>query len=324
MSTPPAPAAPPRTKASSLRQIARILFTGQPGKGKTSHAAHLAKLGPVVFINSENRLKPEVLQRQFGIDLDNIEVWPAEGEPFTFDGAYNLALELKAVLQSDRDAYTGVIFDGYPEAQKLLLEQSVDTAVAKSRARGTERAPLRAEWDERGEVAEQMRRLLRRFKELPCHLAITANVRRDQDDDGMVSYGPAVTASVSGDLNGYMDAIGYCSTSPLAGWGPYGELFVARFRNGGKYVVKDDRSLLPTLMVEPSMDRVIAYMNGELTEDTDPVLAKVREMQANQPAPEAQAETAAASEGAPAAAAPVAAGAKPKLQLKRNPALQGR
>jgi hypothetical protein len=239
-----------------------ILSYGEPGTGKTTAQAHMAKLGRVVYINAESGAKRRALA-QFDIPLDRIEVFPAKGQIISFESLDDLFWELKD------DVPVGVVFDSVTEVHKLLLEQVTAREVEKTR-RKQERAGLEPDVDPffidrsyYGVMTEQMRQLIRKYRDLPCHTAFTALPRRDQNDKtGEVTYGPALTPALATDLMGYVDLICHHTIED----GLYCGTFVAK----GIKVAKDRYRCLPPVLVNPTMDRIVAYIREELQAETDP------------------------------------------------------
>lgn len=278
-----------RQSAAELREQANVLFYGDPGSAKTTNLATLANLGRTLHIDAESGVKPAALRKR-GIDLSNLEIYPDKtaGEAMSFDGLDDLYWEIKAELEGDPDAYAGVMWDSGTETAKLLLESVVSDAVAKADRKGMERDPFFIDRGDWGVMTEQMRQLIRRYRDLPCHLGISALVRRDQDDDGKVKYGPALSPALQTDVMGYVDIVCRTFTVEVPGWGEHGEMFLGRVRAGGKFECKDRFDVLPTTMVEPTMERIIQYINGELTPDTDPL--QIEGTQALEGAEAAQAE----------------------------------
>src|SRR5690625_8048708 len=59
-------------------------------------------------------------------------------------------------------------------------------------------------------MSKQFRDLLRKYRDLPCHLILTALERRDVDEDtGQVAYGPALSPGVQKEVLGYIDLVLY-------------------------------------------------------------------------------------------------------------------
>jgi hypothetical protein len=262
---PSKPNPPKRQTADQLKELSKVGLYGLQGGGKTTDVASMAKLGKIVLINAESGLKPKTLARSFDIPVANISIH----SDISYEGLDALYWELKAEFDDDPDAYIGLGLDSVTEIQKLMLERLVDAGKIKADRKGMVREGFQAQRDEYGEVTEQLRRLIRKFRDLPCHVAIAALERRDQDDDGTVKYGPAVTPAIQNDLVGYLDILCHVVVEVAPGWNPVGEAFIGQFRRGGKYNVKERFNLIPARLINPTMDRIIAYVNEDLVESED-------------------------------------------------------
>lgn len=268
------PQAEPRAPAKRATlaetvEYVNMMYYGDPGSGKTTSAAGLARLGEIVYVDAESGLKAGPLGR-LGIPTDNIGVHRV----ISFEALENLYWDLKAELEEGGPE--GLVLDSITETQKLLLEHIVARGVEKAERKGMERDEYAIYKEDWGVNTEQMRRLIRKVRDLPCHVALVCLSRRDQDDDGAVSVGPAVSPALQSDLMGYMDLVCHTSVEQI------GEeiAYVGEFRNVGKYQAKDRYGLLPRKLVNPSFDRVIAYVNGDLTPANDEVQQAYKELRA--------------------------------------------
>jgi hypothetical protein len=245
-------------------EVVRAVFYGRYGTGKTTAAAHAAHLGKMVYIDAEKRLKGGPLRR-LGVPIDNIEPF----RTIQHEALEKLIWDIKGRLHDEPGSVAAIGLDGVDETTKLLvgevLNENTEKLMARAEKRGevVEVNPYQVDIDMWGEMTEQFRRFLRHTKDLDCHLVFTSHERRVQDDDGTVSYGPAATPAVQADLMSYVDVVGH--TYIDAGY------YVARFAPGTKYEAKDTFGVLPAVMANPTMDRVVAYVREELTAETDPV-----------------------------------------------------
>ena len=122
-----------------------------------------------------------------------------------------------------------------------------------------------------GIMTDQLRDLLRKFRDLPCHFGVSALERRDVDEqDSKVKYRPAVTPAVMNDLVGMVDIIGVTSTKEFDDGGE--DEFQGLFRLAGKYEGKDRFKAIPKHLVDPMFHRLVAYVNDDLTAETDQIM----------------------------------------------------
>jgi len=264
--------ATPRATLADQQEVVKILYYGDAGSGKTTAMSSASKLGPVLYIDAESGLKRGPLAR-LGIPTDQIE----PHQQITFEALEQVYFEVKARLTDDPTSISTVVLDSVTEIQKILLENIIGKAVAKATGRGMDRDPFqidRADW---GVVTEQMRRLTRRFRDLPCHVAFGALPKREVDDDGSVTYSPALTPAFQTDLMGYVDVIIHTEVREIGGQ----EFHLGTCKPVGKFTGKDRFGILPQTLVDPTLDRVVAYVNGELTAETDPRQRAAREASNN-------------------------------------------
>lgn len=277
------------SKLTDAVEPVRLGFYGDGGVGKTTALLALAKLGPVVVISSEQGVKTRQL-REVGIPVDQIEICPGLGENFDYRTIDTELDRIDAALRKNPKAYAGVILDGATEMYAKFLDAEVKLAYAKAQRLGKPRDEHFVDLADYGPVTSQMRKLLRKAMDLPCHLGISIGVKREQDDNGKVTYimdvGPAVRKS----FIALLDMIGYFSTQEVEGV----NLRKALFEPRGKHYGKNRLGGVPPVLIDPSFDRVVGYVERKITVEKDPIMKNARDL----------AEKAKASADAKPAAAP--------------------
>jgi hypothetical protein len=257
------------------KEPTRGLYYGDGGTGKTTAAAAMANLGKVVIINAEQGVKSKPLRNR-GIDVANIEVYPDPDDPeekLSYEGLLGFWKQVREELHEDPNAYAGFVFDSVSEIAKIFLDDLLVIAVDKANRAGRERNPFAADQDNYRERNEQVRALIRKFRDLPAHFAVTALQRRDQDDDGTVTYQPGVSPGLQNDIIGYMDFVCVTSVALVDNEEEYRGLFRAFNRSRGK----DRLDSVPRWLVDPTFDRVVAYVEEELGVEDDPIMQQARE-----------------------------------------------
>ena len=241
-STKLAPANAQRHTLQDTTDYLKMLYQGEPGSGKTTAAAHMAKLGKVVWVLAESGLKDGPIRR-LGVPTGNIEIHPT----ISYKALDELYGDLRGTLHADPDAYTGVVFDSLTELQGKLLESRINEP----------RAYTQPEYNVN---TQELTMLLRHFCDLTCHVVFTAHLKREQDSDGEVNYRPATTPGVANRLLGYVDMT--CVTLAEMRPGSDEPDYTGLFRPNGKLRGKDRFNVTPPKLYNPTFDRIAAYVDG--------------------------------------------------------------
>lgn len=245
----------------NMEDLVRLLFYGDPGVGKTTGIAALARIGKIVLIDPEKRMKKSALRRA-GIPIDNIH----HHTDVSYDGLNKLADRLEIALDKGK-RYAGVCWDAATESQRLFIMQQVDEGVAEAAAKGMERSSFRIYQDDYGDVGEMMRRCLRRFTALPLHLGMSALAKEDKDNNGAKTVSPSLTPSVWRDVAAAFDIIGHITNEEI---GTEIQRMVLT-QPIGVFAAKETFGILPRRLVDPTFDRVLRYVAEQMTVKTDTI-----------------------------------------------------
>lgn len=295
----PAPPAAPEAEAPATSNVVSLLSAtmedqatvlslllyGPEGTGKTTDALRMTRLCDdnqrVVLVDAEAGAKIKALSQR-GIDVSKIVPWPTkvvDGQRVPDPGKINYDgfMELLAEIEANPGVVIGSVWDSGTEITKRILDDVVLASTESDRKKGKARAPFQVNLEDHGVASSMLRDLLRRFRDLGVHLVITALERRDTDPDtGKVKYGPAMSPAMANDAAGLVDIVGYTMVEEV---GPSGtEVRSARFVPIERRRAKDRYGLLPGKLADPYFDRILAYIEGDLTKDNDPVQARVREL----------------------------------------------
>ena len=240
----------------------KVLWYGVEGTGKTTAAAYAANQGRVLVINAESGVKFNALRAR-GINVSNIRVWPNPKNPQKITAATLEALHIRILndLHEDPDSWYAVIFDSLTEIHQALREQATERRVNKVQG-------LDPDWvdrDDYGVMTAQMRKTLRRFRDLPCHVLFTALETIDEKKD---EIRPAITPALCGDVMGYVDIVMRMG-SPT-------DDFRARTAKYGRIRAKDRFGLLPDRLMEPNFIRVSNYVLEGMNESEDEFQEPIR------------------------------------------------
>lgn len=272
------------TALSEDDEPVNVLYYGDGGSGKTTDIATMALGGNLWLANAESGVKASALRRvggDLGIDIpvSNIEIFPGEEDEYiSFDGIESEWKRIREELHKDPTAYYGVGWDSITEIQQAMKDLEMKRGLMKANRRGVERDPFTMDQDNWRTVNEQCRNLIRKFRSLPCHFCASALQRREQDNDGAVVYMPAVTPGLQNDVIGWFDVV--CHTETIIVGGE--EIYMGLLRNYGKFRGKDRFKATPRRLVNPTHERIVAYVRGDLTVDTDEQMQDLKERMARE------------------------------------------
>jgi hypothetical protein len=266
-------------------EFIKALYFGTEGTGKTTAAAFMANLpgdGDVIVINAEAGFKKGPLKR-LGVRVDRLKIWRPDGNGvMTYEKMERLYFRTAARLREDPHCVTGVIMDSGTEIANKILEQASWTMYEREQ-RNQRKAdedkrysPEVTELQDYGLLTSQMRKLIRKFRDLPCHFAMTA-LETEAQGDGEFSHSkkqaaPEFTPKLRTSILGYVDMALRLKSETL----PISEfesetLVTARTKPSALVRGKDRDGVLPRDLVEPRFDRLVEFVNGDTVAADDEV-----------------------------------------------------
>lgn len=253
-----------------VEDFSNSVLYGREGSGKTTALAKMVNIRPtgkVLIVNAEGGVKKIALRKR-GVDVDRIVTWPPPNKPITHKGLIQVCNRIASDLADDPNSWIGVGLDSATEIVQAILMAVQEKRVSAIKNSGKPVDENHVDIADYGDMSKMFRDVLRKFRDLPCHVVITALERRDVDKDtGKPQYGPAVTPGLQADLLGYVDFVLMLKAADEDG------PFRALTRANSRYRAKDRFDVLPRVLAEPSLDRVVGYLNGTLTEEEDPFQA---------------------------------------------------
>jgi AAA domain len=235
-----------------------MLIYGEPKVGKTRLAGSsvlVPGMSPVLDIDFEGGTL------SLADDYPQVDIWPdpsSERRPTWRD-----VTKLYAALY-DKNPYKTIILDSLTEIQKFCMGQIMSDVVKKDSTRDPDIASMR-EW---GKMGEQMRRLVRALRDLPCNVIFTALAKESRTDrDGTVKNGPALPGQMRGEMAGYVDIVVFMYKKEVRE-GTERLMKTLLLSQGTERHIAGDRSgKLPSIMEEPTMQDIYNYIHGQREKD---------------------------------------------------------
>jgi hypothetical protein len=255
-------------------EFLKILYYGDYGSGKTTSMAYMSELGVIKWIRPDKGIRPRRL-RALGLDTSRIE--PVDNfDPISMERTIE---EWRELLEDDPKSLAGVCIDTGTELLARRIEVYVDHDWKKAR---TQARTARIEIDplERyisGDVRDQykgatqeLRRMTRHLHDLRCHVAVACQMRFEAGQ-----YTPDLSPGIRGDLIGYAGVVIRLQQEGEMDGEP---LIVGYPRPDDSHVAKDQYGVLPSRLAYPTFPRVLRYVQGELTKESDTIQADYRDL----------------------------------------------
>lgn len=265
----------------------KICLYGREGTRKTTGLATSTQAGPTLVVSAEGGLKASALKKH-GVKVENLAVWPGPEDKAVTEAGLARRLEalherLLAGFHRDPAFLYAVHLDSFSELFSVLRDQAQEGRVDKALAKpGVTEDMVDIDFvdrDDYGIATNQARKILRRFRDLPCHVVITALEKYDEKEDAIV---PAVSPAIRIDLLGMVDMVLYSKVDPVTDEEDAPEFHRALTASGAKGATrgKDRYDALPRVLVEPTFVRILGYKTGELVESEDPLQVAYHEERA--------------------------------------------
>lgn len=260
------------TSLSSDNRWVKNLYYGKPGSGKTTNIASMANLGQMVAVDLEGGWDADALRLR-DINVDNIHVF----RPRNYDEMEQVYWEIKGMIDGGIPL-VGCGLDHWSEAQDILVREAAIRRIDKkkrqleprlktseeAREEYAELSAFRTELPDYGEWTEMGKRLLRLYRDLPMHVAMASH----EDSDDSAKIVPMQTEKFRNKLMGGMRTVIYTKVTPIKGTDKVEYTGVTKPVD--RFLCKDNTGKLPTVLVNPTMERIIGLMDGTLDITSDP------------------------------------------------------
>lgn len=169
---------------------------------------------------------------------------------------WNELQELYNVLFSGDHSYQTVVLDSITEIQKFSMTQIMIDLVKSEPARDPDIPSIR-EW---GKNIEQMRRLIRAFRDLPINTIFTALMREDKDNKtGTVTRKPMLSGKLASEVAAFLDIVTYLYVRNIERDGEMQRTRLLLTGATDTTIAKDRSGSLPLTLTEPTMKEIYAY-----------------------------------------------------------------
>jgi hypothetical protein len=234
-----------------------LLIYGKPGVGKTylaSLADQVPEMRPVIYLNIEGG---DMTLRHSAPEIQKI---PEEGS-LTW-GQLEMVYD-----QLARQCYNGaqpgefvprtVILDTLTEMQKMNMSQIMAELLMAEPEKGWDPdIPDVRRW---GKNIEQIRKWVRRYRNLPLNVIMTCHEQEDKDQmTGAILHKPQLSGKLSNEVAGFFDVVAYlyvkAEGDPPK---PTRKLLTGAIEG---YIAKDRSGNLPDVMINPTMAEIYSHI----------------------------------------------------------------
>lgn len=171
-----------------------ILIYGDSGVGKTTlagSASMVPEMAPVLLLNLEGGTLS--LKERYP-DVKVVNVKNVKHLQSVYDD-----------LLKGKHGYRTVVLDSLSETQKTSMATIMRELVLKEPDRDPDVPGIR-EW---GKSSEQIRRLVRGYRDLPMHCVFIAHAKVDQEDSGKKVTKPSLPGQLANEVGGFVDEVFY-------------------------------------------------------------------------------------------------------------------
>lgn len=217
------------------------LFYADSGIGKTwlaGSASAVEELSPVLLIDIEGG---KLTLREEWPKVETVRVQSWEEMQKLYDELYK------------GNPYKTLLFDSLTEIQKFSMYEIMKVLAKEGRSSGApvdEDVPGMREW---GKNLEQVRKMVRAFRDLPCNTIFTALVASEKNArTGKTHMKPSLPGKLGGEVAAFVDIVGYLYMKEMDDEMKRFMLFNAT----EEQIAKDRSNKLPMVMEAPTMEKI--------------------------------------------------------------------
>jgi phage nucleotide-binding protein len=246
------------TSPAVASKAVKMLIYGRPGVGKTVFAA--TANGDSTQPPEQNLTGPALLLDVEGGTMSiatsqpNIDVVRISDYKSNFSEVYAYLTEKKPPERKD---YKTIIFDSLTETQKLSM-LGIMALVATKPDRDPD-MPTIGEW---GKNIEQIRKLVRYYRDLPFNLIITCLEQEVKNEvTGEILIKPSMSGKLADEVCGFCDIVGRMIVVKPDPNGPLERHLVVQ--PTGNFVAKDRSNNLGLFVKNPTFPQIYNLVYGE-------------------------------------------------------------
>jgi hypothetical protein len=220
------------------------LIYGDSGVGKTTltgSAVEVPEMRPVILLDIEGGTL-SLRDRYPEVEKVRIDHW---------DDLVSVYVDLK----DNPTKYKTCILDSISELEEHGMDEIMFRTVTKAREDGLDRDPDLPGIGEHGKSANRMRKIIRRFRDLPMNTIFTALERTDEDAKRRKSVKPRLSPKLAGQVSGFLDIVLYMYNKEVGG---KIERIIMSKRTD-ETIAKDRTNRLPEFIVNPTMSEIYDY-----------------------------------------------------------------
>jgi hypothetical protein len=229
--------------------LLNILVYGDPGMQKTrllGSASLVPELSPVLCIDVEGGTMSMATDYP-GVDVVRVKKW---------GDIANVYEE----LFDNPGRYRTVGLDSLSEMQKFSMTEIMKAAVRKNPDRDIE-VPGMREWGING---EQIRTLVRAFRDCGLNVIATSHAMDDQSEGGNGKTKPALTGKLRNEVAGFFDMVFYLYSKKVKEGDARRTAHLLLSKGTPEVIAKDRSGRIPEVLEDPSMALIYQYYKGNV------------------------------------------------------------
>lgn len=237
----------PLASVGDVPPLINLMVYGDPGVGKTvlgGSASAVEALAPVLFVDVEGGTLS--LRERFP-DVKVVRV-----------KSFNDLGQVHAELKKPSNPFRTVVLDSITEIQKFGMYEIMRRAIDNDPDRDPD-LPGIGEW---GKNTEQIRRLIRAFRDLPVNTIFLALAQTNTDKRNNTLTKPALSAKLSNEVAGFLDIVCYMYKKTVDD-----EVKRVLLTAGtDEFIAKDRTDRLPPILEAPDMTTIYKILFNTQTQ----------------------------------------------------------